>query len=49
MFTDGFAPKMGAIVGTKVMWVITEHGDMGTPRPGDLVVQMTSKEGVKRR
>ena len=27
MFTDGYAPKMGAIVGTKVLWVITPSGD----------------------
>lgn len=48
MFTDGYAPKMGAIVGTKVLWVITENGDMGTPRPGDLCVKMGKEKAVKR-
>ena len=49
LFTDGYAPKMGAVVGTKVMWVITEHGDMGSARPGDLVVKMGKEsKNVKR-
>jgi len=49
MFTDGYAPKMGAIVGTKVLWVITESGDIGAPRSGDLVVKMNQKDkSVKR-
>jgi predicted metal-dependent peptidase len=40
IFTDGYAPKMGAVVGTKVMWVISETGDISAARPGDLVVKM---------
>jgi predicted metal-dependent peptidase len=49
MFTDGYAPKMGAIVGTRVLWVITEHGDAGAPRPSDLVVKMGKEDkSVKR-
>ena len=49
MFTDGYAPKMGAVVGTRVLWVITEHGDAGAPRPGDLVVKMGKEDkNVKR-
>ena len=48
MFTDGYAPKMGAIVGTKVLWVITETGDIGAPRQGDLVVKMGKDKSVKR-
>jgi predicted metal-dependent peptidase len=48
MFTDGYAPKMGAVVGTKVMWVITETGDVGAPRQGDLVVKMGKDKSVKR-
>ena len=48
MFTDGYAPKMGAIVGTKVLWVITPSGDSGAPRPGDLVVKMGQDKSVKR-
>jgi len=49
MFTDGYAPKMGAIVGTKVLWIITESGDIGAPRSGDLVVKMNQKDkSVKR-
>ena len=48
MFTDGYAPKMGAIVGTKVLWVITETGDIGAPRQGDLIVKMGKDKAVKR-
>jgi len=49
IMTDGFAPKMGLVVGTKVMWVITETGDISAARPGDLVVKMSSKDkSVKR-
>ena len=48
IFTDGYAPKMGAIVGTKVLWVITENGDATNTRPGDLVAKMGAEKAVKR-
>ena len=40
IMTDGYAPKMGAVVGTKIMWIITEFGDMSAARTGDLIVKM---------
>jgi predicted metal-dependent peptidase len=49
IMTDGYAPKMGAVVGTKVMWVITETGDISAARPGDLVVKMNSKDKTVKR
>lgn len=48
IMTDGYAPKMGAIVGTKVMWVITESGDIFAARSGDLVVKMGKDKTVKK-
>jgi hypothetical protein len=39
---------MGAIVGTKVLWVITENGDASNTRPGDLVTKMGAEKAVKR-
>ena len=48
IFTDGYAPKMGAIVGTKVLWVITESGDASNTRPGDLVAKMGPDKTIKR-
>ena len=49
IMTDGYAPKMGAVVGTKVMWIITETGDMSAARPGDLVVKMGAKDKTVKR
>jgi predicted metal-dependent peptidase len=49
IMTDGYAPKMGAVVGTKVMWIITETGDMSAARPGDLVVKMGSENKTVKR
>lgn len=48
IFTDGYAPKMAAVNGTRVLWLITETGTMSAPRPGDLVVQMSKDKTVKR-
>lgn len=49
IMTDGYAPKMGAVVGTKIMWIITENGDISAARPGDLVVKMDeNNKAVKR-
>lgn len=48
ILTDGFAPTMGQIIGSRVIWVITEHGTMETPRKGDLAVQMKKQKQFKR-
>ncbi len=48
IFTDGYAPTMNSIVGTKVLWLITEDGTMEAPRPGDLAVKMDKPKSVKR-
>jgi predicted metal-dependent peptidase len=40
ILTDGYAPKMGQIIGAKVLWVITPSGDISAARPGDYVIQM---------
>lgn len=45
ILTDGYAPTMGAIKGSKVMWVVTETGTMEHIRPGDLAVQMKKDQG----
>ncbi len=47
ILTDGYAPTMGAIVGSKVLWVITEHGTKEAVRPGDLAVQMSQEKKFK--
>ena len=47
--TDGYAPKMGAVVGPKVMWIITETGDISAARPGDLVVKMNQNDKTVKR
>ena len=49
IMTDGYAPKMGAVVGSKVMWIITETGDTSAARPGDLVVKMGSESKTVKR
>lgn len=49
IFTDGYAPKMGVVVGTKVMWVISESGDISAARPGDLVVKINSGSKTVKR
>lgn len=47
ILTDGYAPVMGPIVGSRVLWVITESGTMETVRPGDLACKMKSGDGGK--
>jgi predicted metal-dependent peptidase len=47
ILTDGYAPVMGQIIGSKVLWVITEHGTMETVRPGDLAVKMKQAKQFK--
>ena len=49
ILTDGYAPTMGQIVGSKVLWVITETGDPAIARPGDLVCQMKKDAGTFKR
>lgn len=49
ILTDGFAPVMGQIVNSKVLWVVTETGDTGIARPGDLVCQMKKDAGSFKR
>lgn len=44
ILTDGYAPTMSATRRTKVCWVITEHGDVGSVREGDLVCKLKSED-----
>jgi len=48
ILTDGYAPTMGQIFGSRVMWVITEHGTMDAVRSGDLAIQMKKEKQFKR-
>jgi len=48
ILTDGYAPTMGQILGSRVIWVITEHGTMDVVRRGDLAVQMKKEKKFKR-
>jgi predicted metal-dependent peptidase len=45
ILTDGYAPVMGQIVGSKVLWVVTETGTMEHVRMGDLAIQMKKSDG----
>lgn len=47
ILTDGYAPVMGPIVGSRVLWVITESGTMEAVRPGDLACKMKSGDNGK--
>ncbi len=48
LLTDGYAPGMGQIVGSRVLWVITEHGSKDAISPGDLCVQMKKEKQFKK-
>ncbi len=48
ILTDGYAPKMGQILGAKVLWLITPGGDASAARPGDFLVQMKKDKQAKR-
>jgi len=48
ILTDGYAPKMGQILSSRVIWVITETGSMDAVRQGDLAVQMKKEKQFKR-
>jgi predicted metal-dependent peptidase len=47
ILTDGYADTMPAIVGSRVLWVITETGTINAVRPGDLAVQMKKEKTFK--
>jgi predicted metal-dependent peptidase len=47
ILTDGYAPIMGPIIGSRVLWVITESGTMEMVRPGDLACKMKSGDNGK--
>jgi len=45
ILTDGYAPKMGQIIGSKVLWVVTPTGSIEAMRQGDLICQMAKDSG----
>lgn len=45
ILTDGYAPKMGAITGARVLWVVTPTGTLDHLRQGDLACQMKKDSG----
>lgn len=45
VLTDGYAPTMGQVLGSKVLWVITPTGSTEAMRPGDLVCKMSVDGG----
>jgi len=47
VLTDGYADTMPVVVGSRVLWVITETGTMNAVRPGDLAVQMKVSKTFK--
>lgn len=49
VLTDGYAPKMGAIVGAKVLWIVTPNGTQEHIREGDLVVQLQKDKKSRRK
>lgn len=48
ILTDGYAPALGAVRGSKVLWVITPNGTVNVTRPGDLIVQLRKETQFKR-
>lgn len=42
ILTDGYADKCPAVVGTKLLWVISSTGDISAATPGSFVVKMGS-------
>jgi predicted metal-dependent peptidase len=48
ILTDGYAPTMGQVVGSKVMWVITPQGTMEAVRSGDYAIQMRKEKTFKK-
>lgn len=48
ILTDGYAPTMKAVFGTKILWVITETGSVDAARPGDLIAHMKHERSFKK-
>jgi predicted metal-dependent peptidase len=48
LLTDGYADTMKNIIGSKVIWVITETGTMNCVRQGDLAIQMKKEKQFKK-
>ena len=48
ILTDGYALTMPQVIGTKIMWVVTENGTMEHIRNGDLAVKMKAERTFKR-
>ena len=48
ILTDGYAPVMKQIIGSKVLWVVTEHGTLESVRPGDMACKMKRERQFKR-
>lgn len=44
ILTDGYAPTMGAVVGAKILWIVTPGGTREHIREGDLLVQLQKPE-----
>jgi predicted metal-dependent peptidase len=47
ILTDGYAPEMGSVRGSKVLWIITETGSVEAARPGDLLVQLRKDKNLR--
>jgi predicted metal-dependent peptidase len=47
ILSDGYADVMPMVIGTKILWVITETGTMNTVRSGDLAIQMKKERQFK--
>jgi predicted metal-dependent peptidase len=48
ILTDGYAPVMKQIIGSKVLWVVTETGTLEHVRSGDLAIQMKKEKQFKK-
>ena len=48
ILTDGYADKMGQVLGTRIIWVITEGGTLGAARPGDMICQMKKQKNFEK-
>jgi len=48
ILSDGYAPTMPMIRGSKVLWVITPTGTREYIREGDLVIKMTKDDKLKK-
>lgn len=48
ILTDGYAPTMSMIRGSKILWVVTPTGTKEYIREGDLVIKMTKDDKLKK-